>query len=81
MPVPFLEKEFAFTQPDGTILRVRGWGNQNRAVFETLDGFTVVSDPVTGFYQYARVSDDGAYLLPTGYQAEKVNPYDLGLIP
>ena len=95
MPVPFFGKEFAFVQPDGTTLRVRGWGDQEQAVFETLDGFTVVRDPVTGFYQYATVSDDGEDFLPTGFQAEdvgnptgdprvhrwRVNPYNLGLTP
>jgi len=55
MSVPFFGKPFSFTQPDGTRLDVHGWGDQHHAVFETLDGFTVVEDPVTGFYQYARV--------------------------
>lgn len=81
MSVPFFGKEFTFIQPNGTTLQVRGWGNQERAVFETLDGFTVVRDPATGFYQYAAVSDDGDDFLPTGFQAEMVNPHDLGLIP
>ena len=79
MSLPFYGREFAFTQPDGTTLQVRGWGNQKRAVFETLDGFTVVRDPVTGFYQYAAISNDGNDLLPTGFQAEMVNPRNLGL--
>src|SRR6185437_2320011 len=81
MSAPFFGKEFTFTQPDGTRLQVRGWGNQKRAVFETLDGFTVVRDPTTGFYQYATVSDDGDGLLPTGFQAEMVNPRNLSLPP
>jgi M6 family metalloprotease-like protein len=78
MPVPYLGREFTFTQPDGTYLQVKGWGNQDYAVFETLDGYTVTEDPVTGFYQYATVNDDGD-LVPTGYQAERVNPRDLQL--
>ena len=79
MPIPFFGQEFTFTQPDGTYLQVRGWGNQDGAVFETLDGFTVTQDPVTGFYQYAALSSDGNDLVPTGYQAEKANPQELGL--
>ena len=78
MPVPYLGREFTFPQPDGTYLQVKGWGNQDYAVFETLDGYTVTKDPVTGFYQYATVNDDGD-LVPTGYQAERVNPDDLQL--
>ncbi len=81
MSVPFFGKQLTFTQPDGTKIQVKGWGNQERAVFETLDGFTVVRDPVTGFYQYAAVSDDGDDLLPSGFQAEMVNPRNLGLTP
>ena len=79
MSIPYFEQEFTFPQPDGTYLKVKGWGNQDKAVFETLDGFTVTRDPVTGFYQYAALSSDGNDLVPTGYQAEKVNPQELGL--
>lgn len=81
MSVPFFGKPFTFTQPDGATLQVHGWGNQEHAVFETLEGFTVVRDSATGFYQYAAVSDDGDDLQPTGFQAEKVNPRNLGLTP
>ena len=66
MPTPYAGREFTFTNPDGTQLRVRGYGNQFAAVFETLDGFTVVKDPQSGFYHYARVSEDGTRLEPTG---------------
>src|SRR5690349_20230218 len=79
MSIPYLGQEFTFPQPDGTYLQVRGFGNQDTAVFETLDGFTVTKDPVTGFYQYAALSSDGNDLVPTGYQAERVNPRNLGL--
>ena len=78
MSIPYIGKEFTFIQPDGTELKVRGFGNQDDAVFETLDGFTVIRDPETGFYQYAALSNDGE-LVPTGYQAERANPQDLGL--
>ena len=79
MSIPYFGQEFTFPQPDGTYLQVKGWGNQDKAVFETLDGFTVTRDPVTGFYQYAALSSDGNDLVPTGYQAESVNPRNLGL--
>ena len=41
MSFPFFGEEFTFTQPDGGKLRVRGFGDQHHARFETLDGFTV----------------------------------------
>lgn len=74
MPYPFYNKEFEFTQPDGTQMKLRGWGNQNHAVFETLDGYTVVKDPVTGYYQYAKLSADRSFLEPTGVKVGITNP-------
>jgi M6 family metalloprotease-like protein len=64
MAMPFSGKQFTFTQPDGTALEVRGWGNQYAAVFETLDGITVTRNPHTGFYEPAQLSADGHRLEP-----------------
>jgi hypothetical protein len=47
MSMPYRGTEFNFTQPDGTELRVRGWGNQYNAVFETMNGYTVVAGSST----------------------------------
>jgi len=65
MPSPFFGETFTFTQPDGTTFEVRGWGNQQYAVFETLDGYSVVKNPATGFYEIAQVSSDETMLEPT----------------
>ncbi|HEX9983625.1 MAG TPA: M6 family metalloprotease domain-containing protein [Thermoanaerobaculia bacterium] len=81
MSRPFSGKEFTFSQPDGTALWVRGWGDQHHAVFETLNGFTVAEDPTTGFYQYADLSPDGEELVPTGGRPRLVNPRSLALTP
>lgn len=62
MASPFISKTFTFTQPDGTKFEVRGWGDQHFAVFETLDGYTVVKNPSTGFFEIAQVSNDGTML-------------------
>jgi M6 family metalloprotease-like protein len=64
MSSPFKDKPFTFTQPDGTSLKVRGTGDQHYAVFETLDGYTVVKNPATGYYQIAQLSSDGTMLEP-----------------
>ncbi|WP_280151202.1 M6 family metalloprotease domain-containing protein [Piscinibacter sp. XHJ-5] len=64
MATPFAGKTFTFTQPDGTRIQLRGWGDQHYAVFETLDGFTVVKNPHTGFYEIAQLSPDGTTLEP-----------------
>lgn len=79
MSFPFFGEEFTFTQPDGTRLAVRGWGDQHNAVFETLDGYTVTRDPVTGFYQYAIVTPDETELRPMGVRPGVVDPQNLGL--
>lgn len=79
MSTPFSGKEFVFTQPDGSALNVRGWGDQHHAVFEALNGYTVVEDPATGFYEYARVSADGEDLLATGSRPRLANPEALGI--
>jgi M6 family metalloprotease-like protein len=66
MSHPFFGQRFTFVQPDGTPLEVRGWGDQRRAVFETLDGYTVTKNPKSGFYEYAEVAADGQSLRSIG---------------
>ena len=48
MSHPFFGQHFDFTQPDGSTIRVRGWGDQQQAVFETLDGQILRPDRATG---------------------------------
>jgi M6 family metalloprotease-like protein len=81
MPVPFAGKEFTFHNPDGSEIRVRGWGNQFAAVFETLDGYTVVKDPDSGFYHYAEQSRDGEGLAASRALVGEVEPATLGIPP
>jgi M6 family metalloprotease-like protein len=78
MSTPFTGKTFTFRNPDGSALEVRGWGDQHYAVFETLDGYTVVKGP-GGSYEYAELSGDGRALRPTGARAGDVDPRTLGL--
>ncbi len=79
MPTPYSGREFTFTNPDGTQVQVRGFGNQFAAVFESLDGFTVVKDPSTGYYHYATLSPDGTRLEPTGPRVGTVESAALDL--
>jgi M6 family metalloprotease-like protein len=79
MSVPFRGELFTFRQPDGTQVQLRGWGDQSYAVFESLDGYTVVQDAATGYYQYATLSDDRTELIPVGALAGRVDPAALGL--
>jgi M6 family metalloprotease-like protein len=66
MSQAFKGQRFVFRQPDDSEIEVVGWGNQFEAVFETIDGYTVVVNPATGFYEYATLSADGTTLLPSG---------------
>ncbi len=81
MSAPFFAKEFTFTQPDGTSLPVKGWGDQHYARFETIDGYSVIEDPVSGAYQYATLTQ--GILAPSGIQPGKISteslPFQKGL--
>jgi M6 family metalloprotease-like protein len=79
MPAPFFEEEFTFTNPDGTTIQVKGYGNQYYAVFETLDGYTVTKDSVTNFYTYAELSSDKTSLVATDTVAGQADPENLGI--
>lgn len=81
MPVPFHKKQFMFTQPDGTNLRVLGYGNQHYARFETLNGYTVAQDPTSKFYVYVDVDADGDEFVSTGARPRLTSPRTLGLRP
>ena len=64
MATTFVGEVFKFTQPDGSSIELRGWGDQYYAVFETLDGYTVTQNPATGYWEVARLSADGSSLSP-----------------
>jgi M6 family metalloprotease-like protein len=79
MPIGYDGDEFTFFNPDGSEIKVRGWGNQFAAVFETLDGFTVVKDPASGYFHYAVLSQDGNELLPSGTRVGVVSAQELSM--
>jgi M6 family metalloprotease-like protein len=79
MPLPFSGEVFTFHNPDASEVQVRGWGDQFTAVFETLDGYTVVKDPASGFYHYATLSKDKESLIPTKARAGAVDPQTLAI--
>ena len=64
MAVRFDGQVFTFTQPDGTTIQLRGWGDQYYAVFETLEGYTVTKNPAMGYWEVARLAPDGNALEP-----------------
>ncbi|HOW63660.1 MAG TPA: M6 family metalloprotease domain-containing protein [Candidatus Paceibacterota bacterium] len=68
-----------YIQPDGTRIEVWGEGDDFHAVFESLDGFTVVFDDARRAYCYARLSASGDELVSTGIQIQERRGEDLGL--
>lgn len=77
-PAPF-SKTISFIQPDGAQIVLWGEGDEFHAVFETLDGYTVVFDAASSSYHYAMLSTDGNELLASGYPAGTVDPRSLGI--
>ncbi len=69
------------TQPDGSPVELRVWGDEFYTVAEALDGYTVVRDPKTRFVCYARLAPDGDRLVSTGVPAGTADPARLGLVP
>jgi M6 family metalloprotease-like protein len=78
MPSPFVGEIFTFRNPDNSEVVLRGWGNQFEAVFETLNGYTVVMGE-DGYYQYARLASDGESLTPSGTRVGETDPETLPL--
>lgn len=74
---PF-DRQISFTQPDGTAIQLHGKGDEFYAVFETLDGYTVVFDPAQKAYCYAAQSTDGR-LYSTGAQVHQADAAVLGI--
>src|SRR5262245_24985863 len=60
-----------YVQPDGTLIELRGEGNEYRAVYETIDGYTVIFVPESKAYYYANLSAAKDELVSTGVEAGK----------
>lgn len=79
-PAPFRDLHVPFIQPDGTRIEVVGSGDEFYAVFETVEGYTVVFDHALGAYCFARKAPDGQ-LISTSVQIHRGDPAALGLAP
>jgi len=79
MPIPYDGDQLTLHNPDGTELSVRAWGNQFAAVFEIPEGYTIVQDPDSGYWQYATLSPDKQELLPTTDRVGAVDPAQVDL--
>ena len=67
------------TQPDGTIIHCFVTGDEFHRRVHDENNYTIVQDPVTGFYVYAEIEDN--QLVPTSYIAGKIDPAGTPLEP
>ncbi len=78
---PVVGEVLPLVQPDGTRFEVRIWGDEFYTVVESLDGYTLLRDPVTQVICYARLAPDGNALLSTGLPAHEPLPHTVILTP
>jgi len=52
-------------QPDGTMIQVRFYGDEYYCRGESLDGYTVIRDPMSGWVVYADLNEDATEFIPT----------------
>jgi len=72
---------FDLRQPDGSMIKVRIWGDEFYQVIESLDGHTLVRDPMSREICYAELSIDGDELVSTGISASRLLPYNIQIEP
>ncbi|HEV8615425.1 MAG TPA: M6 family metalloprotease domain-containing protein [Methylomirabilota bacterium] len=79
---PANDNPFVLHQPDGTPFGARLYGDEWVNGAETVDGYTIVKDEVSGYWTYADTTPTGG-LAPTGYVVGRDLPYALppGLRP
>jgi M6 family metalloprotease-like protein len=65
-------------QPNGDTLRCFASGDEYYNWLHDKDNYTIIQDPVTGYYTYALQQDD--VLIPSKYIADKVEPDRVGLL-
>jgi len=59
LAVPACPIPITLTQPDGTSFEATLWGDEWSSGLETADGYTVLQDQITGYWEYARRSAGG----------------------
>src|SRR3954471_8443064 len=52
--------DIPMTQPDGSVVTVRQWGDEWQSGYETKDGHTILKDSASGFWVYAARQGDGS---------------------
>ncbi|MGH2271482.1 LamG-like jellyroll fold domain-containing protein, partial [Anaerohalosphaeraceae bacterium U12dextr] len=69
---------YELSQPDGSTVQVRVYGDEYYQYVESLDGYTLIRNPQTGWIEYAQTNEDNSEFVATGVvYDDKVNidPY------
>ena len=66
-------------QPNGDTIYCFATGDEFYHYLHDSEGYTIVLDPATGYYVYAKLMEDE--LLPTDYVVGQCNPASVGLLP
>jgi M6 family metalloprotease-like protein len=69
LAAPVWGEQFDLRQPDGSMVKVKIWGDEFYQIVESLDGYTLIRDAQTKEICYAVLSDDKNELLSTGVSA------------
>ncbi|ARN56403.1 M6 family metalloprotease domain-containing protein [Sedimentisphaera salicampi] len=75
---PYNGGVFKVRQPDGSVVKVRGYGDEFYGRFESLDGYTLTNDE-DGMLVYADISQDGTELKPLDVRYNPNEPTDTSL--
>ena len=76
---PLENTPVTITQPDGTVLRLLASGDEYYNWVHDADGYTILQDPITGYYVYARLVN--GELVSTRLVAGASSPESAGLRP
>ena len=57
---PAAPGDFTLTQPDGSTFQARQWGDEWNHGTETMEGYSILKDPGTGYWVYAALQPDGS---------------------
>lgn len=76
---PVFGKKMKLRQPDGRLVDVRIWGDEYYQIVESLDGFTLIRDPVSRSICYAKPSGGKEELVSSGIALGQPIPESLGL--
>ncbi len=62
----------SLSQPDGRSFNARAWGDERSNGMETLDGYTILKDPASGYWVYAERSAQGDLVPARGLRGNLV---------